>query len=225
MGIYLLFLFIALAGMLVQQQLKSAFKRYEETPLSSNLTGREVAERMLADHRITDVKVCSVKGQLTDHYNPATRTVNLSDSVYQQRNAAAAAVAAHEVGHAVQHATQYGWLQMRSTLVPVVSFSNSFVHWVILAGILLIQTFPFLLLAGIAMFALTTLFSFITLPVEYDASNRALKWMTANKIVNDREQRMASNALRWAARTYVVAAIGSLATLLYYIAIFTSRRR
>jgi len=193
--------------------------------LSSNMTGKEVAEQMLADHGISDVKVISVAGQLTDHYHPVKKTVNLSEAVYNQRNAAAAAVAAHEVGHAVQHATRYGWLEMRSTLVPIVSFSSSFMHWVILAGILLIQTFPYLLLAGIVLFAFTTVFTFITLPVEYDASNRALKWMKSRSIVNGNEERMAADALNWAARTYVVAAIGSLATLLYYISIFTSRRR
>jgi Zn-dependent membrane protease YugP len=189
------------------------------------MTGKEVAEQMLADHGISDVKVISVAGQLTDHYHPVKKTVNLSEAVYNQRNAAAAAVAAHEVGHAVQHATRYGWLEMRSTLVPIVSFSSSFMHWVILAGILLIQTFPYLLLAGIVLFAFTTVFTFITLPVEYDASNRALKWMKSRSIVNGNEERMAADALNWAARTYVVAAIGSLATLLYYISIFTSRRR
>lgn len=225
MGIYVIFLLVALAGMYIQGQLRSKFEKYGKTPLSSNLSGREVAERMLADHGIVDVKVISVAGQLTDHYNPIKKTINLSDSVYSQRNAAAAAVAAHEVGHAVQHATRYGWLQMRSTLVPVVSFTSNFMHWVILAGILLIQTFPYLLLAGIVLFAFTTVFSFITLPVEYDASNRALKWMRGKGVVNAGEEKMAADALNWAARTYVVAAIGSLATLLYYISIFTSRRR
>lgn len=225
MGIYIIVLLIGVAGMIVQGQLKSRFKKYSKTPLSSNLSGKEVAERMLHDHGILDVEVVSVKGQLTDHYHPTKKTVNLSEAVYNQRNAAAAAVAAHEVGHAVQHANAYAWLNFRSSLVPVLSFTGSIMHWVILAGILLIQTFPYLLLAGIAMFALTTLFSFITLPVEYDASKRAKEWMHREGIVNQAEYKMADDALAWAARTYVVAAIGSLATLLYYITIFMNRRR
>ena len=192
--------------------------------LQSGLSGKEVAELMLADHDIHDVKVVSTRGQLTDHYNPLTRTVNLSEAVYSQRNAAAAAVAAHECGHAVQHATAYSWLMMRSKLVPVVSFSSRIMQWVLLAGILLIQTNPSILLVGIVMFALTTLFSFITLPVEYDASNRALAWIDRRNIVTSSEHKAAADALKWAARTYVVAAIGSLATLLYYIMIFMGRR-
>ena len=179
---------------------------------------------MLADHGIDDVKVISVRGQLTDHYNPVNKTVNLSEVVYQARNAAAAAVAAHEVGHAVQHATAYSWLTMRSRLVPVVSVTSKWMQWVLLAGILLVNTFPQLLLAGIFMFAATTLFSFITLPVEYDASNRALAWIDRHGIVTSQEHSAAADALKWAARTYVVAAIGSLATLLYYISIYLSRR-
>ncbi len=225
MGIYLILILVMGASMLVQQQLKSKFAKYSKTPLSTGMSGREVAEQMLADHGIRDVKVISVAGQLTDHYNPLKKTVNLSQSVYDQRNAAAAAVAAHEVGHAVQHAQQYAWLQFRSSMVPILSFTSSIMQWVILAGILLIQTFPTLMLIGIIMFAFTTVFSFVTLPVEYDASNRALRWMKDRNIVNQREEGMANDALKWAARTYVVAAIGSLATLLYYISIFTSRRR
>lgn len=225
MGIYLIVILIAIAGMFVQWQLKSKFEKYAKTPLSSGMTGREVAEQMLIDHGIYDVKVTNIPGDLTDHYNPLKKTVNLSQSVYAQRNAAAAAVAAHEVGHAVQHARQYSWLEMRSALVPVVSYTSNFLHWVLLAGILLIQVFPFLLLAGIVMFALTTIFSFITLPVEYDASNRAIAWMRDKRIVNNAELKLSEDALKWAARTYVVAAIGSLATLLYYIAIFMGRRR
>ncbi len=225
MGIYVIVILIAIAGMFVQWQLKSKFEKYAKTPLSSGMTGREVAEQMLIDHGIYDVQVTNIPGELTDHYNPMKKTVNLSQSVYAQRNAAAAAVAAHEVGHAVQHARQYAWLEMRSALVPVVSYTSNFLHWVLLAGILLIQVFPFLLLAGIVMFALTTVFSFITLPVEYDASNRAIAWMRDKQIVNTSELRLSEDALKWAARTYVVAAIGSLATLLYYIAIFMGRRR
>lgn len=225
MGIYVIVALIAVAGMFVQWQLKSKFEKYAKTPLSSDMTGREVAEQMLADHGIYDVKVTNIPGELTDHYNPLKKTVNLSQSVYAQRNAAAAAVAAHEVGHAVQHARQYSWLEIRSALVPVVSYTSNFLHWVLLAGILLIQVFPFLLLAGIVMFALTTVFSFITLPVEYDASNRAIAWMRDKRIVNASELKLSEDALKWAARTYVIAAIGSLATLLYYIAIFMGRRR
>ena len=179
---------------------------------------------MLADHGITNVKVTHVKGQLTDHYNPATRTVNLSEAVYGQRNAAAAAVAAHECGHAVQHAQAYSWLQFRSKLVPVVSVTSSLVQWILLGGILLINSFPQLLLIGIILFATTTLFSIITLPVEYDASNRALKWLKERQIVNTGEYAMSADALKWAARTYVVAAIGSIGTLLYYLMIYMNRR-
>jgi Zn-dependent membrane protease YugP len=223
--IYVIFILVALAGWAVQSQLKSKFKKYSQTALSSGLTGKEVAQRMLADHGIGDVQVISVKGQLTDHYNPLNRTVNLSESVYNQRNAAAAAVAAHEVGHAVQHATGYAWLQFRSTLVPIVSFSSNIVQWVILIGILLLETFPYLLFAGIVLFAIMTLFSFVTLPVEYDASHRAIQWMESRGIVNAQEKAGSRDALKWAARTYVVAALGSLATLLYYLSLFLNRRR
>jgi Zn-dependent membrane protease YugP len=170
------------------------------------------------------VKVISVPGQLTDHYNPANRTVNLSEPVYHARNAAAAAVAAHEVGHAVQHATAYSWLEMRSKLVPAVSFVSQWLQWVLLGGILLINTFPQLLLIGIVLFAVTTLFSLVTLPVEYDASNRALAWMTNRGIVTSSERAMSADALKWAARTYVVAAIGSIGTLLYYVMVYMNRR-
>ncbi len=209
---------------LVSNQLKSRFEKYSRTPLANGMSGAEIATRMLHDHGITDVKVVSVPGQLSDHYNPANRTVNLSEPVYHARNAAAAAVAAHECGHAVQHATAYKWLTMRSKLVPVVQVTSSLVQWVILGGILLINTFPQLLLFGIILFGFTTLFSFITLPVEYDASNRALAWIKRNGIVTTSEYAMSEDALKWAARTYVVAAIGSLATLLYYLSIFMNRR-
>jgi len=210
--------------MLVSNRLKSKFKKYSQTPLQANLSGKEIAERMLADHGITDVKVISARGHLTDHYNPVNKTVNLSEVVYGARNAAAAAVASHECGHAVQHATAYDWLTMRSKLVPVVSVSSRWMQWLLLAGIIFVNTFPQLLLIGILMFATTTVFCFITLPVEYDASNRALAWIDEKGIVTSQEHAAAKDALKWAARTYVVAAIGSLATLLYYLSIFLSRR-
>ena len=223
-GAYLIGIVIMLISFLVGRQLRSRFAKYSRTPLSNGMSGKEIAERMLADHGITNVKVTHVKGQLTDHYNPATRTVNLSEAVYGQRNAAAAAVAAHECGHAVQHAQAYSWLQFRSKLVPVVSVTSSLVQWILLGGILLINTFPQLLLIGIILFATTTLFSIITLPVEYDASNRALKWLKERQIVNTGEYAMSADALKWAARTYVVAAIGSIGTLLYYLMIYMNRR-
>ncbi len=223
-GAYLIAALFMGISWLVSNQLKRKFKKYSQMPLQSGLSGKEIAELMLADHNIHDVKVVSTRGQLTDHYNPATRTVNLSEVVYSQRNAAAAAVAAHECGHAVQHATAYSWLTMRSKLVPVVSISSRYVQWVLLGGIILVNSFPGLLLAGIVMFALTTLFSFITLPVEYDASNRALAWVENRNIVTPEEHAGSKDALKWAARTYVVAALGSLATLLYYILIYMGRR-
>lgn len=210
---------------LVSQRLKSKFTQYSKTPLSNGMSGQEVALQMLTDNGIRDVKVVSVAGQLTDHYNPANKTVNLSEVVYHSRNAAAAAVAAHECGHAVQHATAYSWLQMRSKLVPVVNVASQWMQWVLLGGILLINQFPALLLGGIVLFAMTTLFSLITLPVEYDASNRALAWIQRNGIVTTSEYAMSADALKWAARTYLVAAIGSIATLLYYVMIFMGRRR
>ena len=188
------------------------------------MSGREIAEQMLHDHGIYDVKVISTPGMLTDHYNPVDKTVNLSEGVYHQRNAAAAAVAAHECGHAVQHAIGYKWLTMRSQLVPVVSFASNIVQWILLAGILLIKAFPSLLLVGIVLFAATTLFSIITLPVEYDASHRALAWLRDKRIVNQAEYAGSEDALKWAARTYLVAAIGSIATLLYYVSIFMGSR-
>jgi len=225
MGAYVIGVVMMLVSWLVSQRMKSRFEKYSRTPLSNGMSGQEIAERMLADHGISNVKVISVKGQLTDHYNPATHTVNLSEPVYHARNAAAAAVAAHEVGHAVQHATAYQWLNMRSKLVPVVSLASQWMQWILLGGILLLNQFPQLLAAGIVLFAMTTLFSFITLPVEYDASNRAMAWMKRTGIVTSGELAMSADALKWAARTYVVAAIGSLATLLYYVMVFTGRRR
>lgn len=216
---------IMLVSFFVSQQLKSRFQKYSATPLSNGMSGAEIAQRMLRDHGITDVQVVSVAGQLTDHYNPATRTVNLSEPVYHARNAAAAAVAAHECGHAVQHATAYKWLAMRSALVPVVSIASNLVQWVLLGGILLINTFPQLLLFGIILFAATTVFSLVTLPVEYDASHRALAWMERSHIVQPSEYAMSADALKWAARTYLVAALGSVATLLYYVMIYLGASR
>ncbi len=225
MFIWIIFGFFMLISWLISSQLKSKFKAFSKIPVNYHLTGREVAQKMLADNGIMDVKVISVDGELTDHYNPTNKTVNLSRDVYEGSSVAAAAVAAHECGHAVQHAHAYSWLQMRSTLVPIVSFSSKWVQWVLLAGILLLQTFPQLLLAGIIMFAFTTLFSFITLPVEIDASRRAVAWLGASGITDQTTMPMAKDALKWAAYTYVVAALSSLATLLYYIAIFMGGRR
>jgi Zn-dependent membrane protease YugP len=212
-----------LLSWLVSWQLKSKFKKYSAVMLPTGLSGRDVAEKMLRENGISDVKVISTPGQLTDHYNPANKTVNLSEEVYNGRHVSAAAVAAHECGHAVQHAKAYSFLKMRSALVPVVSFTSRWVQWVLLAGVLLIQVFPALLLLGIVLFALTTLFSFITLPVEIDASRRALVWLNASSITSGDAHDKAQDALKWAAYTYVVAALGSLATLLYYIMIFTRR--
>lgn len=224
MGYMILIGFIMLLSWGVSAQLKSKFKKYSKVQLQNGMSGAEVAEKMLADHGIRDVKVISTQGMLTDHYNPVNKTVNLSEAVYNQRNASAAAVAAHECGHAVQHSIGYEWLQMRSKLVPVVSVASNMVQWILLGGILLINTFPSLLLVGIVLFSMTTLFTIITLPVEYDASNRALAWLENKRIVTRDELAGSKDALKWAARTYVVAAIGSIATLLYYISIYTNRR-
>lgn len=224
MSYWILILVIMGASWLVGYRLKSKFAHYSKMHLKNGMSGAEIAEKMLADHGIRDVRVISTPGRLTDHYNPADKTVNLSEAVYNQRNAAAAAVAAHEVGHAVQHATAYSWLELRSKLVPVVSVTSNLVQWILLAGILMINSFPQLLLVGIVIFALTTLFTFITLPVEYDASNRALAWLENKHMVTREEHAGAKDALKWAARTYVVAAIASLATLLYYISIYNNRR-
>ena len=216
---------VAILSYLVQANLQSKFKKYSEEPLSSGMTGREVAEKMLHDHGIYNVSVISTAGQLTDHYNPTNHTVNLSESVYASRSVAAAAVAAHECGHAVQHAVAYGPLTMRSALVPVVSFASNILSWILLAGILMVETFPGLLLAGIGLFALTTLFAFVTLPVEIDASRRATAWLRSAGITTTRDHGMAVSALRSAAYTYVVAALSSLATLLYYVMIYMGRDR
>ena len=221
---WILIIVIMGASWFVSNQLQSKFDKYSKLHLQNGMSGAEIAEKMLADHGIRNVRVISTPGRLTDHYNPADKTVNLSEAVYNQRNAAAAAVAAHEVGHAVQHATAYSWLEMRSKLVPVVSVASRFVQWILLAGILMVNTFPQLLLVGIVIFAATTLFSVITLPVEYDASNRALAWLENKRIVNQQELAGSKDALKWAARTYVVAAIGSIGTLLYYVMIYMNRR-
>ena len=223
-GIWIIFGVFALLSWLVQNRLQSKFKKYSRIILPSGLTGKQVAEKMLYDNGITDVRVVSTSGQLTDHYNPADKTVNLSEGVFMSNSVAAAAVAAHECGHAVQHAKAYAFLTMRSKLVPVVNFASQWVQWVLLAGIILVQRFPELLLAGILLFAITTLFSLITLPVEINASNRALAWLTNAGITNVQTYPPAKDALKWAAYTYVVAALGSLATLFYYIMIFLNRR-
>lgn len=222
MSYYLLIGGIMLVSFIVQQRLQSKFKHYSRVQLKNGLSGREIAEKMLAENGIMDVKVISTPGQLTDHYNPADKTVNLSEPVYNARSAAAAAVAAHECGHAVQHAQSYKWLTMRSKLVPFVSVASRFSQWIIIAGIVLmgmqmLGVGQLVLWLGIAFFAAGTLFSFITLPVEYDASNRALAWLKDRNVIEPEEYDGAKDALKWAARTYVVAAVGSLAMLLYWI--------
>lgn len=217
---YLILIVFALLSAAVSSTLKRKFKKYSQVQLRNGLSGREIAEQMLADHGIRDVKVVSTPGMLTDHYNPKTKTVNLSEGVYSQRNASAAAVAAHECGHAVQHNIGYEWLQMRSTLVPVVSIASNFSMWMIFGGLFMAQGTAFgqtVAIIGVALFGLGTLFSFITLPVEYDASNRAIAWLKRKNRVSQQELEGAEDALKWAARTYVVAALGSLATLLYYV--------
>ena len=223
--IWIIFIGIAVISYLVQANLKNKFDRYSREPIAGGMTGREVAEKMLHDNGIYDVTVTSTNGMLTDHYNPANKTVNLSESVYNSCSVAAASVAAHECGHAVQHATAYSFLQMRSKLVPAVNFSSQIMSWVLLAGIILIQSMPQILLIGIALYAITTLFSFVTLPVEIDASRRALQWLNHSGITFGTTHAHAQDALRSAAYTYVVAALGSLATLIYYIMIFLGSRR
>jgi Zn-dependent membrane protease YugP len=222
-GSFILIIVIGLVGLFVQSKLKSKFKKYSNLHLQNGLSGREIAEKMLTDNHIYDVKIISVKGQLTDHYNPKNKTVNLSEAVYNQRNAAAAAVAAHECGHAVQHAVSYQWLSLRSSLVPAVGISSKFATILLIAGIFMINSFPSLLLAGIILFAATVVFSIVTLPVEYDASNRALAWLEEKNMLADKEQDAAKDALKWAARTYVVAALSSIATLIFYLNIYNSR--
>jgi len=223
-GSWVIFIVFALASWLISNQLKRRFEEYSQIPTSNGMSGKEVAQKMLQDNGIFGVTIQSVEGQLTDHYDPSTKTVNLSEGVYEGRNVAAAAVAAHECGHALQHASAYQWLGLRSGLVPVVSFASQWMQWILLAGILMVNSFPGILLAGIVLFAMTTLFSFITLPVEINASNRALVWIQTAGITNSQTQLKAEDALKWAGYTYIVAALGSLATLLYYIMIFMGRR-
>lgn len=221
---YIIFGLIALVGWIVQNRLKTKFKKYSKIHLQNGMSGKEIAEKMLADSGITDVKVISVRGRLTDHYNPVDKTVNLSEAVFNERNASSAAVAAHEVGHAVQHAKAYAWLQFRSKMVPTVNITSRLSQFAIIGGILLVNSFPQLLLIGIFFFAFSVVFTFITLPVEYDASNRALAWLESKKMLTIQEYDGAKDALKWAARTYVVAAVGAITTLLYYVLIYTSRR-
>ncbi|WP_210514546.1 zinc metallopeptidase [Hymenobacter terricola] len=221
---YLLIIVLMLASWGIQWRLRSKFKQYAQVRLQSNLSGAQIAERMLADHGIRDVRVISTAGQLTDHYNPVDKTVNLSEGVYAERSAAAAAIAAHECGHAVQHATAYSMLQFRSAMVPMVSSVSRYMSWILIAGVLLLRTSAIPLEVGIALFGLVTLFSFVTLPVEFDASRRALAWMDQRGVVTTQEHAMAKDALWWAAMTYVVAALSALATLLYYVSIFMRRR-
>lgn len=228
MGYYVLIGAIMLVSWYVSSTLKKKFKKYSKQRLQNGMSGAEIATKMLSDNGIFDVQVISTPGQLTDHYDPRKKTVNLSEAVYNQRNAAAAAVAAHEVGHAVQHAKAYSWLTMRSQLVPIVQVAANYSQWVIFGGLILFTMVSagvgqLVLLAGIVMFGMGTLFSFITLPVEYDASNRALAWLKDHNIVTPDEYNDSEDALKWAARTYVVAAIGSLATLLYFIMIYLGR--
>lgn len=214
---------IMIASFLVQQMLQSRFNKYSKIGTYNGMSGAEVAEKMLRDHGIYDVKVVATRGMLTDHFNPQTKTVALSEGVYGSRSVAAAAVAAHECGHAVQHAYGYAPLKMRTALVPFVNFASNIVQWVLLAGVILMNSFPGLLWFGIILFAATTLFSFITLPVEINASSRAIGWLSSSGITDSRTTPMAVDALKWAAYTYVIAAIGSLATLLYYIGLARGR--
>jgi Zn-dependent membrane protease YugP len=213
-----------LASAWVSRSFNKKFKKYSQTPLASGLSGKEIAERMLSEKGIEGVAIKEGQGMLTDHYNPSNKTISLSESVYNERTVAAAAIAAHECGHAVQDATNYSFLQLRSSLVPIVSASNQVVPFLLLGGILLVNVFPALLLSGIILFAASTLFTFITLPVEYDATNRALRWLNSSNITYGKEHGMAKDALNAAARTYLVAAISSLATLLFYVMIFLGRR-
>lgn len=221
LGYYILIGAIALVSWLVSNQLKQKFKKYSKTQLRNGMSGREIAEKMLSDNGIYDVQVISTPGQLTDHYNPKNKTVNLSEAVYNERNAAAAAVAAHECGHAVQHATAYNMLQLRSQLVPVVSITSGMSQWLVIGGLILgaasgLGMGFYIAVAGLVFMGIATLFSFVTLPVEYDASNRALAWLKNKNMLVPEEYKGAEDALKWAARTYLVAAIGALASLLYW---------
>lgn len=225
-SIWILMIVVMFLSMIIQNMLQSRFEKYSRVRTNSGMTGAEIARKMLADHGISDVKVTCIPGRLTDHYNPQTKTVNLSESVYNESSVAAAAVAAHECGHVVQHEKGYLPLKLRTALVPVVSFSSNIVQWVLLAGVLMVTMFHSypVLIAGIVLFALTTLFSFVTLPVEINASHRAVAWLENAGITNYETKPMAIDALKWAAYTYVVAAVGSLATLLYYISFLNDRR-
>jgi hypothetical protein len=230
MGYMIIFVVLMVASFIIQKTLTSRIEKYSKVQLSSGLSGKEVAEKMLRDNGIYDVQVTSTNGYLTDHYDPTKKTVNLSQGVYEGRNIASAAVAAHECGHAVQHATAYRWLTMRSKLVPATQLGSQLSQWVLLAGILLMSfnlmgVGRWVLLIGIVFFAITTLFAIITLPVEYNASERAVEWLDSNAITTGNETVMAKDALKWAARTYLIAAISSLATLLYYVMIFLGGRR
>ncbi|KMQ72645.1 zinc metallopeptidase [Chryseobacterium koreense] len=223
---YLIIGVIFIVSMIVQNRLKSKFAHYSQMRLQNGMSGKEIAEKMLRDYNINDVQVISVPGRLTDHYNPADKTVNLSEEVYMQRNAAAAAVAAHECGHAVQHAVGYSMLQLRSKMVPIVNVSSRLLQFVLMAGILVMASSgnKTLLTVGVVLFAVTTLFAFVTLPVEYDASNRALKWLESSGTLGRSEHDAAQDSLKWAARTYVVAALGSLAQLIYFASMLSGRR-
>lgn len=223
MGYWVLFGVLMILSLIVQNMLQSRFNKYSKVPVGNGMSGAEIARKMMNDNGIYDVKVECIPGMLTDHYNPATKTVNLSKEVYEGRSVAAAAVAAHECGHVVQHSVGYAPLKLRSALVPVVSFASNTVQWVLLLGILMVNVFPALLWMGIALFALTTLFSFVTLPVEINASSRAVKWLESSGVTNYETKPMAIDALKWAAYTYVIAALSSLATLLYYIGIARNR--
>ena len=223
MNIWTIMILVMVLSFIVQQMLQSRFNKYSQVPTANGMSGAEVAKKMLNDHGIHDVKVVSTRGMLTDHYNPQTKTIALSEGVYGSRSVAAAAVAAHECGHAVQHAMSYAPLKMRSALVPVVNFASSIVQWVLLAGVLMMHSFPGLLWFGIILFATTTLFSFITLPVEINASMRAISWLSNTGVTDSQTRPMAIDALKWAAYTYVIAAVGSLATLLYYIGLARNR--
>lgn len=224
MSIWILLIAVMVLSFIIQRVLQRKFDKYSEVPSPGGLTGAEVARMMLERNGIHDVEVISIDGKLTDHYNPEDATINLSRDVYAGRSVAACAVAAHETGHAIQHAKGYGPLRLRTALVPVVTFANNTVQWVLLLGVILINLTPALLWAGIALFAMTTFFSFVTLPVEINASSRAVEWLTSEGVLDAQTRPMAVDALKWAAYTYVIAAIGSLATLLYYIAVANSRR-
>lgn len=216
---WVLIIAIGIVGMLVQGRLKSVFAKYSKVPMEGGLTGKEVAEKMLRDNGINDVQVISTRGHLTDNYNPTNKTINLSESVYSSNSISAAAVAAHETGHAIQHAYGYGPLKMRSALVPVISFSSQWSFVIIIAGMVMIQTIPAIFWLGIALIAMSAIFSLITLPVEYNASNRAMQWLESSGALRGEQVTQAGDALKWAARTYLVAALSAIATLIYYIGI------